>query len=346
MVIGDGVSLALRRYFVPLLALLVCVGAWCALAPSEKPAAIRPGWSILRPPDDVNALVFLNGTLIAGGRDGLAAIDPVSSGPASLPGGDAAKGLEATYVKALLVDHAGRLWVGHRNGVLRWDGAGWKAFRVDAGTAPGPVSSMIETAKGEILVGGEAGLASMSDAGLVPVTLPSTSAGTTVTALHEDRRGRLWVGFAASGRGGVLLRDGGSWRAFGLEDGLAHLSVNAIFEDRVGRIHLATGFSGRGGACREAEPDAPSRWICIGTVDGLASDMVRVVFEDSHGQLWYGSEFDGLAVRRGSSIRRLGRAEGLAGSELKVMLEDPAGNLWLGCDKGLTRIAASAAVID
>ncbi len=344
MVSDPRVSRRFRRIGVASLALLACAAAWLVFSPTGTPTAIRPGWSILRPPDDVNALVLHRGRLIAGGRDGLVAIDPATAATMALPG--AASLPPTSYVKALLVDRTGRLWVGHRGGLLRWDGTAWRVFAVDPGTAPGPVSALIETAGGEILVGGEAGLATVGESGFVAVALPAGGAGSAVSALHEDRQGRLWVGFASAGRGGLLVRDGGNWRVFGLADGLAHLSINAISEDRSGRIHLATGFSGRGGACRQATAERSSRWLCIGAAEGLASDMVRLVFEDGQGQVWYGSEFEGMAVAQGGTLRRLGRADGQAGTELKAMLEDPAGNLWLGCDKGLTRITAAAALIE
>lgn len=346
MLPGSAAQKTIGNLLVLALVALAVGGAWFALHVSVDPTSIRPGWSILRPPDDVNALVFHRGVIVAGGRDGLSAFDPATAARVALPDWGAVPPPEVTHVKALLVDRAGRLWVGHRNGVLRLEGRTRVAFATDPGTAPGPVTALMERASGDILVGGEVGLAMVSGDHLSTIDLPPTNAGGAVSALHEDRLGRLWVGFASASRGGLLLHDGGLWRSFDRTDGLVHLSVNAITEDHAGRIHLATGYSSRGGACRQIASDATSGWICLGAANGLASDMVRLVFEDRHGQFWYGSEFDGSAVARGGGIRRFGRADGQAGTELKAILEDPAGNIWLGCDKGLTRIDASASLIE
>lgn len=348
MRIGRAKDTWTRIRLAAVLAVAGAAGLWLTFGGSSTPP-LRPGWSVLRPPDDVNALVLHAGRVVAGGRDGLHAFDAATAAPLAAPtaGIDPAALPALAYVKALAVDRAGRLWIGHRGGVLRLDGGGFTNFAVDPDRAPGPVGAFVETTTGEMFVGGEAGLAVLCDGTLEPVALPETGAGAAVTALHEDRRGRLWVGLASAGRGGLLLRDGGVWRSFGAADGLVHPAVNAIAEDPAGRILVATGFSGRGGACREAGDGEMQRWTCIGVREGLASDMVRLFRADRRGRLWYGSEFDGTVVATALGLRRMGREDGQAGTELKAMLEDAAGNLWLGCDKGLTRIeAAASAALD
>ncbi|GGD24819.1 hypothetical protein GCM10011358_06590 [Sinisalibacter lacisalsi] len=324
---------------------LVLLGAiaWWGLGPAHTSGEIAPrqGWTILRPPHDVNALAEHAGKIWAGGRDGLALLDPKSGAVLPLPDGTPDMG----YVKALLIDRAGRLWVGHRTGLARFDGVNWWRIAVSPTAPPGPVTALVETQDGRILVGGEAGLAALSNAGLAPVDMPDGQAGRAVLALFEDAGARLWVGLSSASLGGLLVEAGGTWRALGRDDGLAHLRVNHITQDREGRIWLATGFGQQGGACASDRSGNRDSWRCIGARDGLASDMVRLVFEDRHGQFWFGTEFDGAAVVLAERSLRLARADGLSGFELKAMLEDSLGNLWLGSDKGLTRIDATATAL-
>lgn len=306
-----------------------------------SPQGTREGWSVLRPPYDVNALALFDGRILAGGRDGLIALDPETGAPLEpLPDTP-----PMTYAKAILVDEVGRLWVGYRTGLARYDHNGWVEIPVSPGTQPGPITAMIELAGGGILVGGEAGLAMVEGEGFVPLSLPADRVTSAASALLEDANGRLWVGFSSPTRGGLLLRDEAGWHEIRPEDGLIHPSVNQIIEDSTGRIHVAAGFSGRGGVCHLDDPGNLTSWNCLGMAEGLASDMVRLVFEDSYGQIWYGSEFRGAAVLGEGHMVRLGLEDGLAGSELKAMLEDPSGALWLGCDKGLTRISGTAAML-
>jgi len=299
--------------------------------------AARPGWHVLQPPHDVNALAQYRGQVWAGGRDGLTLLDIQDGTAVPLPDGAP----EMSYVKALLVDRAGHLWIGHRTGLARFDGVGWQQIAVSASAAPGPVTALTETKDGRVLVGGEAGLAEVSAAGLAAVDIPEARAN-AVLSLFEDSRGRLWVGLTSASLGGLMVRSEGGWQALGRADGLAHLRVNHIAEDSTGALWLATGFGDHGGACRLDNPGALGPWLCIGAADGLASDMVRLVFEDRHGQIWFGTEFDGAAVVFDGQSQRLSPADGLSGYELKAMLEDSEGNLWLGSDKGLTLIDAAA----
>jgi len=328
---------------VLLVACLAIGAGWRMLLPFTEPTETskRVGWSILRPPYDVNALVSYQGLIFAGGRDGLTVIDPHTSAVQPLPQGTP----EMTYARALMIDSKGRLWVGHRTGVARFNGTNWQAFTVSPNAPPGPVTAIIETRAGKIFVGGEAGLAIVDGNTLKPVQVPQGRENGGVFALLEDRQTRLWVGFSSPTNGGLLVLDNGNWHDLGLQDKLAHLSINHIIEDADGHIHIATGFSGRGGACRLEKPDDLRSWQCLSSADGLASDMVRLVFQDSRQQIWYGSEFRGAAIAHDGQFTRVGLADAMAGTELKAMLEDPSGNLWLGCDKGLTRIAAGAATL-
>lgn len=306
----------------------------------EAERAARPGWHVVQPPHDVNALAQYRGQVWAGGRDGLTVLDIPDGAAVPLPDGAP----EMSYVKALLVDRAGHLWIGHRTGLARFDGAGWQQIAASASAAPGPVTALAETQDGRVLAGGEAGLAEVAGTEFQPIEIPQARAS-AVLALFEDSGARLWVGLTSASLGGLMVQTNGGWQALGREDGLAHLRVNHIAEDSTGALWLATGFGDHGGACWLGEPGALGPWRCIGAAEGLASDMVRLVFEDRHGQLWFGTEFDGAAVVFDGQSQRLAPADGLSGYELKAMLEDREGNLWLGSDKGLTRIDASATLL-
>ena len=322
---------------------IVIIGAlvWLSLPSLQSggETGFRSGWRILRPPHDVNALTTYDGLVLAGGRDGVVAFDPDSVAAIELPPNLP----EMSYVKALLVESNGRLWIGHRGGLTNYDGMAWETLAADPAAAPGPIATLIETRDGRLLAGGEAGLAEVTENGFDPIALPAPFGQESISALFEDAQHRLWIGLSSPTRGGLLVRDGMDWQVLGSENGLVHTTINAIEADSAGHILVASGYSGRGGACRLENDADLNSWKCLTAADGLASDMVRLVHEDTQGRIWYGSEFKGLAVARDGWYDIVVPADGLAGTELKAFLEDPSGALWLGCDKGLTHITAQAA---
>ena len=326
--------------FLVVLAALAGSGWYIVRLPENAPPP-RDGWTVLRPPDDDNALVYFDDKIIAGGRDGIFVIDPATALPIQSPIPTPAM----TYVKALLVDRAGQLWVGHRSGLARFDGNEWQTLHLSPSMPPGPVTALLQTGDGQILVGGEAGLAALQGSELVPVPVPPERANNDISALFEDVDERLWVGIGKAARGGLLVRTNGAWREIGLANGMPHTAVTQIGQSADGHLIVAAGFAGRGGVCQLTRADDLNSWTCLGSTDGLVSDMVRLAQADSHGQMWYGSEFHGAAVFSDDQMTALGITDGLAGLELKAFLEDPDGTLWLGCDKGLTRIDATEAVI-
>ena len=98
-----------------------------ALWPRQSPP---PGWTRVSPPEDVMALSYYRGTLWSGGRDGLSVVDldTLEVEPVRTPG--APRGL----VYALLLDPDEQtLWVGHKDGLSRYDGASWKTWTVADG---------------------------------------------------------------------------------------------------------------------------------------------------------------------------------------------------------------------
>jgi len=104
-----------------------------------------------------------------------------------------ADGLADNFVRSLLEDQHGHLWVGTDGGaVCRWDGQRFESF----------------TADDKHLSDGET---------------------RAIRALLEDRHGHLWVG----GWGGGLGRyDGQTIETIPAEDGLPGNRVSAILEDR------------------------------------------------------------------------------------------------------------------
>jgi len=169
--------------------------------------------------------------------------------------------LGSGYVKGVLFDREGRLWVGTGEGGLhRLDGDGRviERFVHDPGNP-----------------------ASLSD--------------DYITALVEDSHGKLWVGTRSGGLNALDRSSGQVVRYLpdpGDEDALSYHYITAIVEDSRGRLWVGTG----GGGLNRAENrvGGGQRFTRFTESDGLIDDDVMGIVEDDDGSLW-------LSTKRGLS---------------------------------------------
>jgi len=308
----------------------------------RRPAPPAPpsGWQTIRPPYEVSALVEQGEIIWAGGRDGVFALDRETGALIEQiePG---SRLLE--YVRALLVDDSGALWVGHSAGLTRYDGSAWHTYTERDGLPDQRIDLLLEDQDGRIWVGTKKGAAVQDGQGWHILTSEDGLLHDSVSVMLQDQEGGMWFGSYAAPRGGLSYLQDGARQHFSTENGLPHNNVTALLEDGAGSVWVGTGLLDRGGACRLTRQD--NGWVVSRVLtqqDGLAGAKVRSIFQDREGVLWFGSEYDGLARFDGETWRVFSQADGLAASEVKTMLQDEDGNLWLGTINGVTRITAAA----
>jgi ligand-binding sensor domain-containing protein len=118
-----------------------------------------------------------------------------------------------------------------------------------------------------------------------------------VTALAEDRQGRLWIGKL----GAIYFMQEGRLTQFSLGIPLGSVFVRDIHQDRQGAIWFATS----AGLLKYAD-QAVSRYTAR---EGLAGDDAQVLLEDRQGRLWVGT-YGGLSLYEGAASLRLRRPTG------------------------------------
>jgi signal transduction histidine kinase/ligand-binding sensor domain-containing protein len=220
-----------------------------------------------------------------------------------------ASSLGPGYVKVMLVDTAGTLWIGTGEGGLqRLDGEG----RVRERFLHDPDDST-----------------SLSD--------------DYVTALYEDGGGTLWVGTRS---GGLNAFDRDTGRAVrylpdpGTDGAIGHHYVTSIVENAQGTLWVGTG----GGGLNRADPldDGGLRFARFTQADGLIDDDVMAALEDDDGSLW-------LSTKRGltrfdpesGSCSNFFVADGLPSGEFEPGATALAGaTLYFGSVKGLVAVPA------
>jgi diguanylate cyclase (GGDEF)-like protein/PAS domain S-box-containing protein len=144
---------------------------------------------------------------------------------------------------------------------------------------------------------------------------PLSLSSNLVLALHEDRRGRIWVG-TLEGLNRLDPATGAVLRATHDPRDPSSLSGNLVrsfFEDSEGRLWVGT----HGGLSRLLDADAPElRFQRYTVADGLPDATVYAVLQDQGGRVWMSSNRGVARLDPASgAVRAYGLRHGLQGLE-------------------------------
>jgi len=220
----------------------------------------------------------------------------------------------------------GVVWAGGYEGVSRLEPGGDRAVPAAGAPFSSSVLALAVDSAGSLWVGTEGdGLARYRDGRWE--TLRSNQVGRTtdmVVSLVEDREKNLWVGT----RGGLVRLKEGSFRAFGVEQGLEGEFVRTVWEDGSGRIWAAAD----GGGLHLLEGD---RVVPVGAKYGIPSTRIRSIGGDTEGGIWIGTGDVGVARIHGGRTTSYGKADGLVDPRVRTILGTPDGAVWVGTTQGL-----------
>jgi signal transduction histidine kinase/ligand-binding sensor domain-containing protein len=210
------------------------------------------------------------------------------------------QGLSSNIINCILQDRKGFLWIGTANGLNRYDGYRFTAYKADPVKAGHLVYNVIET-------------------------------------LYEDREGGLWIGtddglsrFDRENETFTNFKNNPSDPA-----SLSHNNVYCIQQDSSGLIWLGT----FGGGLNALDP-ATGRCVRYRTdpknPNSLSHDIVRTIHVDRKGRLWIGTEEGGLNrfdPGTGTFIRYRhdpNNPGSLSHDIVMAIDEDASGRLWIG----------------
>jgi signal transduction histidine kinase/ligand-binding sensor domain-containing protein len=218
-------------------------------------------------------------------------------------------------VLAWTEDEAGTLWMADGHELLRY-GEGKLAAQPLPGLQGRPTELHLHTG-GTLWIGTDQGLFTMARDTLVrfePVEGP-------VSALHEDRRGVMWV--AAGDR--LWSIDGGRARELGSADGVPRGPITSMADDEDGNLWFGAP-SGLGRVRGEHVE-------LFTAADGLPENDVTAVLIDREGTLWVGTRNGGLAQFSGRTLDTRGTPPELDAIEVQSVCEDAEGGWWYGTQK-------------
>jgi ligand-binding sensor domain-containing protein len=298
------------------------------------------GWLIVPHLNAVQAIAVQGNTIWAGCENGVYGIDRQTGAVIQKLKSDP----PLTYVKALLVDKTGVLYIGQFNGLTRYDGTSCETFTTKDGLPDNRVNTLLLDNAGRLWAGTWGGAAYRENGAWHVVTEKDGLGDNMVNVMFQDNQGGMWFGSYVAPRGGIsYMESGRKWQLFSSNNGLPHDDITSIIQDQSGSVWAGTGFLYRGGAVKFGL--SSGSWVIqqvLTKSDGLAGDKVRSVFQDKDGVLWFGSEYDGLARWENGKWRVLTEKDGMPHYEVMAMLQDVDGSLWMGTQNGVVRFNSAA----
>jgi PAS domain S-box-containing protein len=273
---------------------------------------------------------------------------------------DANAGLGGNWVRDLVEDRDGRIWIGTGVGLSRFDGRVFTAV-ADGGLDALPqrsVSALARSHDGGLWVGLALGGVRRINAGsgppVAPPVLPPTVA---VHDLQEDAGGTLWIASSA----GLWRFDAGGLRVVAPDDDARVAEVRTVLVDVGGAVWARTRQHGLwriDGDVITTVPDAPG---CLGYGLAIGPDGERFtscqrgiwhappgsddwrrisdafgagqIHLDRRGDLWFSTQ-EGLTRWSRGRTERLPPERGLGDWRLRAVTEDRRGDLWFGSFSG------------
>ncbi len=228
------------------------------------------------------------------------------------------EGLSNGFVRTILDDSRGRVWVGTDRGLFQLVGP--NVIRLDD-TPAMPVCAVrqiFEDRNGKIWIVSSAGIYRVR--GDVPVLLPEFRVmGDSVFSAAEDGSGVLWF---AGDNGVYRVRDGhiepDAW--------LARLNADRVLADHAGDVWIGT--PGEGIWRLHDGQHTLYRAPAI-----LPDNTISSIFEDRERELWIGTQ-DGLLRLTQSAVTTINSHDGLDDDNVATVYQGPDGAIWMATVTG------------
>jgi diguanylate cyclase (GGDEF)-like protein len=228
-------------------------------------------------------------------------------------------GLPTDWTRFIFQDREGSLWIGSL-GIHRLVGRGaWTSWTRTQGLPSETIWDIYRSKRGDLWVATDKGLCRATPNGWY--VLPGTEK-TVVRHIHEDARGRIWMGLMPAG---ILCCDPitNQVSRYGRPSGVAGLRVLSLEEDETGQLWAATDGAGllryrlgKNDFIREEVPD------------GSPEETFRFILRDKENRLWVTGEH-GLLLRSGGKWLRLNRKDGFLQDHVSYITEMNPGEFWV-----------------
>ena len=150
--------------------------------------------------------------------------------------------------------------------------------------------------------------------------------GHTITAIHQDRHGDIWIGTTTEG---VLRLSGTSVVRY--RRATPWPTTTSMRSSRTRRARS-------GWDARRTDAHPGRRTTLFTRSNGFPAEEARAIWEDRHRNLWVGTLGQGLLRWSGGSFAARAGEGSLSDDNVISLFEDQEGSLWVGTQKGLNRL--------
>jgi signal transduction histidine kinase/ligand-binding sensor domain-containing protein len=238
-------------------------------------------------------------------------------------------GLADAVARVIFEDRDGALWVGTANGLSRWNGETF--VKLDDRRLTG-ILSIAQGRDGTYWFGTSNGAYRIAGGETKHFTTAEGLSNNTIRAIHEDRRGDVWI---ATDFGLNRIRPDGKVESFAGRNGLGTDYAMALAETPDGRIWVATG-----GGLGELAGDT---FVLHSAPRDLPSNRLFALAADSDGTIWITTDGDGLVRYRNGKSKAITTRNGLPTNKILSLVNDGVGddrgNLWFGTVRGAYKVS-------
>jgi signal transduction histidine kinase/ligand-binding sensor domain-containing protein len=270
-----------------------------------------------------------------------------------------------------VTDREGNFWLATSTGLRRLRPQLISTLSVNDGLISNEVYPLLQTKKGDILIGTIEGVnryleGKISNTGLRYLeNFPLYMRG-----FWEDEQSRIWLGFQGGGGFGRFEepssikrigqndlpngatdfasdREGNVWIA--TEEGLfkykedreiAHYTVkNGLRNDKIITLHFDRNGDLWLGTFDGLSQLKDGKFINYNDTPDSPKGFVRAIYEDAEGVLWFGTYGDGLVRYKDGKFFNYRVEDGLSNNGVFAILEDDRGNFWMSSNRGIHRVS-------
>src|SRR6056297_2176977 len=278
---------------------------------------------------EISSLVEFNGSVYAGGLEGVFKINPKNLSYEKLDIG------EIFLVKDLLV-HNDELYIGHEEGIKVYrDGKYKEILNKDSKVNDLRVNDLYIDETGKLWAGTYGGVLKLNKGKWESLSTDEGLMDDTVFLIIEDGLGGMVFGHYASSDSGLSYLNKGKWTYYNTENGLPHNYITDGIRIK-DKLYITTGFYYVGGVAIfniteegiEHESNIVEEW------GDFASKARSIGYRED--ELWIGTEYNGLSIIKSENIYNFNEKKGLVHNEVKSILFRKDGKVWLGTRSGVS----------